>query len=242
MTDGAGIPQHSVAEHKTIEVKYASDGSGIVRFDYAGAPVLPFDDDVIKSYTDASIPAGTVADDAVSLTVIYEPEGDMGEGALEIQLPRGWSAAGALVDGENKLDGNTVSVTFPDEYFGESDREKLVVEFGDIAVPNKHGNYDFITRSKSKGGTLKQLRPTPKAFVGNAEDKFDTVSVDITPAAAYQNQDNVDFEFTIEANGPMHDSDIKITMPDDLEDLQDGERANPNHVRRVIRLGQWRDG
>ena len=124
LTDGAGIPQHPVAEHKAITVTYASDGSGMVTFDYDGAPVLPLGEEGVTSNTDASIPAGTVADDAVSLAVTYEPEGDMGEGALEIQLPRGWSATEALVDGENKLDGNTVSVTFPDEYFGESDRRK----------------------------------------------------------------------------------------------------------------------
>ena len=33
-----GIPQHPVAEHETIEVKYAKDGSGIITFDYDGDP------------------------------------------------------------------------------------------------------------------------------------------------------------------------------------------------------------
>ena len=168
-----------------------------------------------------------------SLAMRYEPEGDMGEGAFEVKLPRGWSATEALVDGVNKLDGNTVSVTFPDEYFGESAEEELVIEFQDITVPDAHGNYNFITKTKYDGGSLKQLSPTPKAFVGNAEADFDTVSVDITPSEAYQNQDSVDFEFTITANGPMYDSDITITMPEDLDDLQDETRTDPNHVRRV---------
>ena len=102
--------------------------------------MLPFGEEGVTSNTDASIPAGTVADDAVSLAMTYKPEGDMGEGALEVKLPRDWSATEALVDGVNKLDGNTVSVTFPDEYFGESAEEELVIEFQDITVPNAHGN------------------------------------------------------------------------------------------------------
>ena len=58
------------------------------------------------------------------------------------------------------------------------------------------------------------------AFVGNTMADNDTVKVEIDPAAAYQNQDNVDFEITITANGPMHDSEIQITVPDGLSDLQ----------------------
>ena len=54
------------------------------------------------------------------------------------------------------------------------------------------------------------------AFVGNTMADNDTVTVEITPAAAYINQDNVDFEITLTANGPMHDSEILITLPDGL--------------------------
>ena len=78
----------------------------------------------------------------------------------------------------------------------------------------------FLAKSKREGGTLKQLSSKPSAFVGNAMADIDTVAVEITPAAAYQNQDNVDFEITITANGPMHDSEIQITVPDGLADLQ----------------------
>ena len=61
----------------------------------------------------------------------------------------------------------------------------------------------------------------------------DTVKVEIDPAAAYQNQDNVDFEITITANGPMHDSEIQITVPDGLTDLQTTDAAEANYVRKV---------
>ena len=81
--------------------------------------------------------------------------------------------------------------------------------------------------------SLKQISPRPAAFVGNAEADNDTVKVEIDPAAAYQNQDNVDFEITITANGPMHDSEIQITVPDGLADLQIDTASDPNYVRRV---------
>ena len=63
----------------------------------------------------------------------------------------------------------------------------------------------------------------------------DTVTVEITPEAAYVNQDSVDFEITLTANGPMHDSEIRITLPDGLADLEDDptKSAEDNHVRKV---------
>ena len=91
----------------------------------------------------------------------------------------------------------------------------------DVTVPNSHGNHGFLSKSKGEGGSLKQLSPRPTAFVGNTMADNDTVKVEIDPAAAYQNQDNVDFEITVTANGPMHDSEIQITVPDGLSDLQD---------------------
>ena len=103
----------------------------------------------------------------------------------------------------------------------------------DITVPNSHGSRGFVAKSKREGGTLKQLASKPSAFVGNAMAANDTVTVEITPAAAYQNQDNVDFEITITANGPMHDSEIQITLPDGLASLQMDKPADPNHVRKV---------
>ena len=71
------------------------------------------------------------------------------------------------------------------------------------------------------------------AFVGNAEADNDTVAVEITPAVAYQNNDDVDFDITLTANGPMHDSNIQITVPDGIADLQTDTPADPNHVRKV---------
>ena len=69
----------------------------------------------------------------------------------------------------------------------------------------------------------------------------DTVKVEIDPAAAYQNQDNVDFEITLTANGPMHDSEIQITVPDGLSDLQLG-LCRSELRQKGIRFGQWRGG
>ena len=54
------------------------------------------------------------------------------------------------------------------------------------------------------GVTPKQLSPKPTAFVGNTMADHDTVSVKIEPKEAYVNQDNVDFEIELTANGPMH--------------------------------------
>ena len=71
------------------------------------------------------------------------------------------------------------------------------------------------------------------AFVGNTMADNDTVKVEIDPAAAYQNQDNVDFEITVIANGPMHDSEIQITVPDGLSDLQTDKSAEANYVRKA---------
>ena len=45
------------------------------------------------------------------------------------------------------------------------------------------------------------------AFVGNAEATHDTVAVKITPEAAYENWDDVDFEIELTNAGPMHDSE-----------------------------------
>ena len=121
------------------------------------------------------------------------------------------------------------------EHFGEHENDALEITLEDITVPNKHGNHKFRAKSANAGGSLKQLSPTPDAFVGNAEAAGDTVKVEITPAAAYQNQDNVDFEITLTANGPMHDSEIQITVPDGLGDLEGDptKSTEANHVRRV---------
>ena len=115
---------------------------------------------------------------------------------------------------------HTVTVDFP-EQFGEVEEESIDITLVDVTVPNKHGNHGFLSKSKSEGGSLKQLSPIPAAFVGNTMADNDTVKVEIDPAEAYQNQENVDFEITVEANGPMHDSEIQITVPDGLSDLQD---------------------
>ena len=159
----------------------------------------------------------------------------MGEGNFEIQLPSGWEAREVIVSGAEsmKRDGNTVTATFP-VYFGEQE-ETLDVTFVDITVPNKHGDHGFLSKSENEGGSLKQLNPKPAAFVGNTDADNDTVKVGITPDAAYKNQANVDFEITLTANGPMHNSDIEITVPEGITGLQTDKPAEANYVRKGIR-------
>ena len=203
----------------------------MVTFEFGGdtIPALAADG---KHHTDASIPAGIVKDDALDLTVTYQPDGDMGEGEFEIRLPSGWDAEDVQGAGVERS-GRTVTVSFPHDRFGEGKDDPLEITLIDITVPNTHGNHGFLSKSKNAGGTLKQLSPRPVAFVGNAEADNDTVKVEITPAAAYQNNDDVDFEITLTANGPMHDSNIQITVPDGIVDLQTETPADPNYVRRV---------
>ena len=210
-------------------MKYAADGSGVVTFKFGGDPIPALAADG-KHHTDASIPAGIVKDDALDLTVTYQPDGDMGEGEFEIRLPSGWDAEDVQGPGVERS-GRTVTVSFPHDRFGEGADDPLEITLIDITVPNTHGNHGFLAKSKNAGGTLKQLSPRPVAFVGNADADNDTVKVEITPAAAYQNNDDVDFEITLTANGPMHDSNIQITVPDGIADLQTETPADPNYVK-----------
>ena len=73
------IPQYPVADQAKgkITVKPAADGSGVVTFDFDGSSV-PALADTVKHNTEASIPAGIVADDALDLIVIYTPDGEYG--------------------------------------------------------------------------------------------------------------------------------------------------------------------
>ena len=229
------MPQYPVAKllEDTLEVTRAADGSGTVTFE--------LDSDIVTGSSSSgnssmSIPAGITKDDVRNLIVKYEPEGDMGAGEFEVRLPSGWKAEDILVSGDdsNEKSGDpvhTVNVTFP-EHFGEA-VESVEVTLVDVTVPNKHGDHGFLSKSKSEGGSLKQISPRPAAFVGNTMADNDTVKVEIDPAEAYQNQENVDFEITVTANGPMHDSEIQITVPDGLSDLQDSDSAKANYVRRV---------
>ena len=232
----ADLPQFPVKEQAKdiITVKHAAGGSGTVTF--------ALDDDTDVTYKKGSllnsrnsIPAGITKDDDVprSLIATYTPEGDMGDGEFEIQLPSGWDASEVIVSGAEDMekDGNTVTATFP-VYFGEQ-AEALDITFVDITVPNKHGDHGFLSKSKNTGGSLKQLTPKPAVFVGNTDADNDTVEVEITPAAAYQNQDNVDFDIVLTASGPMHDSDIEITVPEGITSLQTGKPAEENYVRKV---------
>ena len=228
------LPQFPVTkpEEDKITVKQAANGSGVLTFEFGGNLVLPLTGE-IKRHTDVSIPAGIIADDALDLILVYTPDGDMGAGEFEVRLPSGWDAAEiqASHDGMEQS-GRVVTVPLPD-HFGEASAEKLEITLVDVTVPNVHGNRPFLAKSKNAGGTLAQLSPRSQAFVGNARAAGDTVKVDIDPEVAYQNEDNVDFEITLTAKGPMHDSNIQITVPDGLVGLQTETAADPNYVKRV---------
>ena len=242
--DGADIlPQFPVEEQKKIKVVLAADGSGEVTFAFNGATVKPLGDgSKVKANAAESIPAGIVAADAHSLVLTYVPVGDMGEGEFEFRMPSGWSAKDILTSGDTKTTpaegevkaGTTITSELP-EHFGETAGYQLDITLVDVTIPNKHGDQGLVAKSKKEGGTLKQLKSRPKAFIGNTMAANDTVTVEITPAAAYVNQDNVDFEITLTANGPMHDSEIRITLPEGLADLEDdpAKSAEDNHVRKV---------
>ena len=107
----------------------------------------------------------------------------------------------------------------------------LTITLTGITIPNRHGNVDFFAWSKNAKGSFKLLSPRPQAFVGNTMADNDTVAVKITPAASYEGEE-VDFEITLEAAGPMHDSEIRITMPEGIVDLQDGDSAEPNYLEK----------
>ena len=157
----------------------------------------------------------------------------MGDGEFEFRLPSGWDAEELLVDRGDSFNrsGNTVTVDLGDN-FG-ADKESVMLAFSRITVPNNHGEVGFTAKSKNAGGSLRQLSPRPMAFVGNVEATHDTVAVKITPEAAYENWDDVDFEIELTNAGPMHDSEIRITVPAGLSGLQDGKAAEENHVKLV---------
>ena len=234
--ESGGVPQFPVKEQvkDIITVKHAVDGSGMVMFDFEGKNVTSRSG--APSNTEKSVFAGVTKDDELELTVTYTPDGDMGAGQFEVRLPSGWSAETVRSDGNEsnaELSGDTVTATLPED-FGSSESDKAIIVLENITVPNRHGDHAFISRSKNVGGNTKQLSPRPMVLVGNTMADKDAVTVNITPKAAFVNQDNVDFEVTLTANGPMHDSEIRITVPNRVTEanaLQTDKSSNRNYVR-----------
>ena len=246
-----GVPQYPVEkpEEDKIEVTHAADGSGKVMFEFEGVEVKAFAPktkaaDRTKpenhSNTDASVPAGLTKDDTLDLIVTYMPEGDMvgesGTAEFQITLPGNWEAEDVRSPGSDvSRSGNTITAKFKN-HFGETD-ESLEIVLEDITVPSDHGNDRFVAKSRNAKGSLKQLSPVPMVFVGNTLADNDTMSVEIDPLAAYEGEEDVDFEITLTTNGPIHDSDIQITMPDGIEGLQTSESGDLNYVRKVAPAG-----
>ena len=219
------LPQYPADEPKDVTVDYAANGSGTVTFDWLlGDPVTDTGKPISNS--SASIPAGIEKDDERELQIKFKPVGNMGPGKFEIRIPPSWGELTAddvstQWDDTPTLSGmRTVTVDLPDEFgVDEADEEVITVE--NIVVPNVHGPVEFRARSMNVDGTrLAALSPVPEAAVGNIEAARDSVAVKITPSAAYINDDNVDFEFTLTAAGPMHDGEIQIKMPEGITGLQ----------------------
>ena len=246
-----GVPQYPVEkpEEDKIEVTHAADGSGTVTFMFDGEDVKAFvpktkvaDRTKPENHanTDHSVPAGLKEGDTRDLIVTYMPEGDMvgesGTAEFQITLPGNWQAEDVRSSGSDvSRSGNTITAKFKN-HFGETD-DSLEIFLEDITVPSDHGNDRFVAKSRNAKGNLKQLNPVPMVFVGNTLADTDTMSVEIDPLAAYEGEEDVDFEITLTANGPMHNSDIQITVPDGIEGLQTGESGDPNYVRKVAPSG-----
>ena len=225
---------------KDVTVDYAANGSGMVTFDLAvGGSVTDTGKPISNS--SASIPAGIEKDDERVLVITFEPVGNMGTGKFEIRIPPSWGELTAddvdtQWDDTPTLSGpgkRTVTVDLPDE-FGVDDTDAEVITLENIVVPNVHGPVEFRARSMNVDATrLAVLSPVPEAAVGNIVAARDSVAVKITPSAAYINDDNVDFEFTLTAAGPMHDGEIQIKMPEGITVLQMDAPGDPNYIRKV---------
>ena len=248
------ITRHPVGAHPEITVTHAARGSGMVTFELDGASLMYLSDkdDSPKPNSMMSIPAGTTADDILTLALTYMPDGEMGEGEFEIRLPSGWGATEILTvwlntPGDDAEESNGVlTATFP-ENFGKDSNDALRIRLEGVSTTNRHGNHRFIARSKSEDDTtLARLNPTPMVFVGNTVADHDTVTVEITPKAVYPGEgievgtadkESVDFEITLTATGPMYNSEITIITPSDLDDVQ-GDSTKKGYVRKKSASGR----
>ena len=235
------LPQFPVDKQveDKITVELAANDSGIVTFNSNGKPVTS--SDTVLPNAENSIPAGLTKEDGYDLIVTYTPDGDMsgedGAGEFEFRIPSGWSAEDISILGDESstpddgpvIERTTIKSTLPNR-FGQTDRSKLVITLVDITVPNEFGDQRFTARAKSDGGGLAPLKMIPSAFVGNTIAGDGTVTVDIEPDAAYENETGVDFEIEITANGPMHDGRIQVVMPSVFGRL-DATSGEPNYVR-----------
>ena len=237
------IPQYPPTDDKReLTVKQAASGSGMVVVQFANPnagyeTLMPFTDTTPPN-TGNSIPAGAAPKDGYSLSLSYMPEGEMSGGMFELRLPSGWTAETILwtsVEDDDVEESNGVyTVTLPDE-FGLDPEDAVSVSLEEVTSPDRYGNHQFTSRSKYKGGSFKALKSDnqPKVPVGNAMGDNDVVSVSITPDAAYHGESDVDFEITIEANGPMYNSEILIRVPEGITGLQMGTAGDDNYVRKI---------
>ena len=162
-----------------------------------------------------------MTDDGYYLQFTYKPVGEI-TGTFQIEVPTGsgwdweyedtvWNIATPGADLVRS--GRRLSGTFP-EKFGSMADDNLVITLENVTAPNRHNMYQFTTTAGSK-----RLTTQPKVFVGNIVADEDTGTVGITPEAVYVGEMDRNFEIKFTANGPMHDSEIQITIPSDITDL-----------------------
>ena len=149
------IPQHPVTnQDKVIEVKHAANNSGMVTFKFNNNKDATSSDDPVDN-TDESVPAGLITGDGYNLVVTYMPEGEMGEGKLEFQMPSGWSAADVRVSGDESStlpelpveSGDIITSTFY-EGFGDSALDLIDITLVDITTPNQYGRPEIHCQSQ----------------------------------------------------------------------------------------------
>ena len=168
--------------------------------------------------------------------------------SIQVKLDSGWAQGGMLTI---ELQGVTVPVpTRLTHTPADPDAD-------DNRLPSPYAISTFRTRSQSSAtGDLERLSPTsvipnphPRVRVGNIlgtrvvtsraagtatyDGGNDTIdrNVTIEPKVAYMGEEH-SYEITFTALGPMYDSEIEITLPDDDVLERDGEKS----IDDVIRL------
>ena len=242
----SAVPEHPANKHIAITVNAAPSGSGevVVALLQDGVP------QVVPEDSEDAVPAGSFAEDAsYGLRFTYAPAGEIGGGSFRIQIPtsRGWSVDEDVADqwdtalglaGTVSLndDKDELTAVFP-EGFGESSDDRLELDLTLASAPDRRDEYPFTISSKNKSGTrFVGLTDQPEVTVGNTLADNDTVTVLIEPEAAYHGETDVRFDITLTANGPMHESEIQIEVPNglaDLDSLQMDTASAANYVSKV---------
>ena len=144
----------------------------------------------------------------------------MDASVVEIHIPQGWEYVNnpdittddptASGDATISVSGSVVTVT-------QADNPVDTTIAFNVKAPNSRGDFQFTTKSKSKTGALTNLDVAaapadspvqPSVPVGNIMAGLGSVVIRADDdAAAYQGDQDVDFEVTLTAAGPMYSID-----------------------------------